>query len=67
MQKKGLTTYESFRKAVLTETGVSFCTRLHFGRQLPGETNFYVRLAYSGIDVEDIKEGLGKFKAWAES
>ncbi len=67
MQKKDLTTYDSFRKAMLTETGVSVCTRLHFGRPMPGETNFYIRLAYSGIHVEDIKEGLGKFKAWAES
>lgn len=67
MEKKGLTTYDSFRKAILTETGVSVCTRLHFGRALPGEQNFYLRLAYSGINVEDIREGLGKFKAWAES
>lgn len=66
MAKKGLTDYDSLRKTVLTETGVSFCTRLHFGRPLPGEETFYIRLAYSGINVEEIQEGLGKFKAWAE-
>ncbi len=66
MAKKGLTDYESLRKTVLTETGVSFCTRLHFGRPLPGEDKFYIRLAYSGINVGEIQEGLGKFKAWAE-
>ncbi len=66
MAKKGLTDYESLRKTVLTETGVSFCTRLHFGRLLPGEDKFYIRLAYSGINVGEIQEGLGKFKAWAE-
>jgi aspartate/methionine/tyrosine aminotransferase len=67
MQKKGLTNYDEFRRSVLQETGVSFCTRLHFGRPLPGEKNFYIRLAYSGIDVAEIKEGLKKFKAFIES
>ncbi len=67
MQKKGLSDYDKFRKRVLKETGVSFCTRLHFGRPLPGEENFYIRLAYSGIDTSEIKEGLEKFKAFIES
>jgi len=67
MQKKGLSDYDKFRKRVLNETGVSFCTRLHFGRPLPGEENFYIRLAYSGIDTLEIKEGLEKFKAFIES
>jgi len=67
MQKKGLTNYDDFRKTLLRETGVSFCTRLHFGRPLEGEENFYIRLAYSGIDTAEIKEGLGKFKAFIES
>jgi aspartate/methionine/tyrosine aminotransferase len=67
MQKKGLTNYDDFRQTLLRETGVSFCTRLHFGRPLEGEKNFYIRLAYSGIDIEEIKEGLGKFKAFIES
>jgi aspartate/methionine/tyrosine aminotransferase len=66
MQKTGLTDYDSFRKTVLQETGVSFCTRLHFGRPLAGEDNNYIRLAYSGIDLPEIKEGLGKLKAFIE-
>ena len=55
-----------FRRAVLRETGVAFCSRLHFGRPLVSEKDFYLRLAYSGIDISDIKEGLGKFKAYIE-
>lgn len=66
MQAKGLTDYEAFRKAALQETGVSFCTRKHFGSPIPGEKEFYIRFAYSGIDLDQIEEGLGKFKAWAE-
>ena len=66
MQRKGLESYDELRRAALEQTGVSFCTRLHFGRALPGETESYVRFAYSGIDVPDIEEGLGKLKAWAE-
>ena len=67
MQKKGLTHYDDFRRTVLHKTGVSFCTRLHFGRPLEGEDNYYIRLAYSGIDTSEIKEGLGKFKAFIEN
>jgi aspartate/methionine/tyrosine aminotransferase len=67
MRKKGLSNYDDFRRTVLRETGVSFCTRLHFGRPLEGEDKFYIRLAYSGIDTLEIKEGLGKFKAFIES
>jgi aspartate/methionine/tyrosine aminotransferase len=66
MRKKGLTNYDDFRKTVLRETGVSVCTRLHFGRALDGEKDFYIRLAYSGIDTSDIKEGLMKLKAFLE-
>jgi aspartate/methionine/tyrosine aminotransferase len=67
MKTKGFETYEELRKAALHETGVSFCTRLHFGRELPGEAERYIRLAYSGIDVADIQEGLGKLKVFLES
>lgn len=62
MKKTGLIDYNDFRKTVLEETGVSFCTRLHFGRPLEGEDNYYIRMAYSGIDIPEIKEGLTKFK-----
>ena len=67
MARKGLSTYDELRRAALAETGVSFCTRLHFGRALPGEKDAYVRFAYSGITVPLIEEGLGKLKAWAEA
>jgi aspartate/methionine/tyrosine aminotransferase len=66
MQRKGLNDYDEFRRSVLTATGVSFCTRLHFGRPLAGEKNAYIRLAYSGIDKSEIEEGLSKFKAFIE-
>ena len=65
MEHKGLTSYDELRRAALEETGVSFCTRLHFGRALPGEERSYVRLAYSGISAELIREGLGRLKEWA--
>jgi len=53
---------EDFRQLCLKETGVSFCTRRHFGRPLPGETEQYIRLAYSGIDLSQIEEGMKKLK-----
>ena len=67
MRHKGISDYETFRRTLLQETGVSVCTRLHFGRALPGETNHYIRLAYSGIDTPMIKEGLALFKKYLES
>jgi aspartate/methionine/tyrosine aminotransferase len=66
MERKGLD-YEELRTQALEKTGVSFCTRQHFGRILPGETQKYVRLAYSGIDSSDIEEGLTRFKKFLES
>jgi aspartate/methionine/tyrosine aminotransferase len=65
MEHKGLETYDQLRRTALEEAGVSFCTRLHFGRALPGEERRYVRLAYSGISTDLIREGLGKLKEWA--
>ena len=67
MKKTGLTDYDAFRQTVLKETGVSFCTRLHFGRPLEGENNYYIRMAYSGIEKAEIKEGLKKFKEFIEA
>jgi aspartate/methionine/tyrosine aminotransferase len=67
MQRKGFNDDESFRRALLQATGVSVCTRQHFGRPLPGETDHYIRLAYSGIDASDIDEGLARFKAFVEN
>jgi len=65
MEHKGFETYDQLRRAALEQAGVSFCTRLHFGRALPGEERRYVRLAYSGISTDLIREGLGKLKEWA--
>ena len=64
MKNKGFLDLEAFRKAALQETGVSFCTRNHFGTPLPGETEKYIRFAYSGIDDDEIREGLGKLQRW---
>ena len=61
---KGLANVTEFATAALHDTGVSFCTRHHFGSAQPGETESYIRLAYSGISVDDITEGLGRFAAW---
>lgn len=66
MKNKGIADYETFRKTILHETGVSVCTRMHFGKPLEGETRSYIRLAYSGIDVPEIEEGLTKLKAFLE-
>jgi aspartate/methionine/tyrosine aminotransferase len=67
MERKGMKDYEVFRREALHATGVSFTTRLHFGREIPGEANRYIRFAYSGIDVADIEESLVSFKDWAEA
>jgi aspartate/methionine/tyrosine aminotransferase len=65
MERKGLETYDQLRRAALEQTGCSFCTRLHFGRALAGEERRYVRIAYSGISTELIREGLGRLREWA--
>lgn len=67
MKNKGINDYDQFRRAILEKSGVSVCTRLHFGRALEGETNYYIRLAYSGIDTTEIEEGLHKLKVFLES
>jgi aspartate/methionine/tyrosine aminotransferase len=67
MQRKGFSDYESFRRSLLQATGVSVCARIHFGRPLPGETDYYIRLAYSGIDASEIRAGLAEFKAFVEA
>jgi len=66
MRRKGFADYESFRRSLLQATGVSVCARTHFGRPLPGESGFYIRLAYSGIDAAEIRAGLAEFKAFVE-
>ena len=58
---------EEFRKSTLRETGVSFCGRHHFGRPLENETDFYIRMAFSGIGQEDLLEGMDLFRNWIDS
>ncbi len=48
-------------------TSILFCSRIHFGRMLPGGTERYIRFAYSGINTADIQEGIARFKNWIES
>ena len=67
MKRKCFASYDDLRKSVLAHTGVSFCTRLHFGPEMPGEAERYIRLAYSGINADQIEEGLGKLKKYLES
>jgi len=67
MERMGYTAVGDFASAALYETGVSFCTREHFGRRQPGEERQYIRLAYSGIDVADIRDGLGRLRKWIET
>ncbi len=67
MNALGFTEVAEFSDAALRATGVSFCTRRHFGRPLPGETEQFVRFAYSGISVDDIRAGVGKLRDWIEA
>ena len=68
MERKGFgENYAALAEDILVQTGVSLCTRLHFGRPLPGENRRFVRLAYSGIDVADIRKGLQALKTYASS
>ena len=67
MERKGFTDIDQLMDEALIETSVSFCTRKHFGRLLEGETNHYLRFAYSGIDIDDINEGLARLKNYFEA
>jgi aspartate/methionine/tyrosine aminotransferase len=66
MQRKGLTDVNKLMQEALVKTNVSFCTRNHFGRPIPGETDYFIRLAYSGIDVPSIHTGLQQLKEYFE-
>ncbi|STX03958.1 Aspartate aminotransferase [Kocuria rosea] len=67
MESLGYTAVGDFATAALHQTGVSFCTREHFGRRQLDEDRQYIRLAYSGIDVADIRDGLGRLREWIET
>ena len=63
----GASDVTDFAEKALHATGVSFCTRRHFGRPQPGETRDYIRFAYSGIKSDDIRDGLGLLGQWIAS
>jgi aspartate/methionine/tyrosine aminotransferase len=67
MHRKGLSDVNDLMTAALTVANVSCCTRKHFGRPLTGETEHYIRFTYSGIDVDDITEGLVRLKRFMEA
>ena len=64
LKNTGFTDVEEFRKTILNETGVSFCGRHHFGRPLDNESDYYIRLAFSGINKDDLEEGMNLFREW---
>ena len=66
-RRMGFDDVTAFADAALHATGVSFCTRKHFGRPQPGEIGHFVRFAYSGLDVDAIGEGLAALRSWIEA
>ena len=66
-RRRGYTDQQKFRIDTLQQTGISFCSRSHFGKPLPGEDRVYIRFAFSGINVDRIRGGLAKLKAYWES
>ena len=64
MERKGIDDLAEFAEQALHATGVSFCTRRHFGRPQPGENRNYVRFAFSGINKEDVREGMDLLGNW---
>jgi len=65
-KRKAYSDAAKFRLDALHETGVSFCSREHFGRPLPGEDRVFIRFAYSGINVDKIQQGLLALKNFWE-
>ncbi|PIE33996.1 MAG: aspartate aminotransferase [Ilumatobacter coccineus] len=64
MAQVGIDSVADFATAALHNTGVSFCTRHHFGTAGADETDHYIRFAYSGIEVDQIEEGIHKLANW---
>jgi aspartate/methionine/tyrosine aminotransferase len=67
LEVAGFSDVAVFAEEALQNTGVSFCTRRHFGTPQPGETEQYARFAYSGIGESDITDGLKGLRSWIES
>jgi aspartate/methionine/tyrosine aminotransferase len=66
VRHKGYRDVAELATAALHETGVSFCTRHHFGTRQNDETEHYIRLAYSGISCEMITAGIARLAEWAQ-
>jgi len=67
MDKKGIKSLDELVFRVIADTGVAFTTRSHFGRRLPDEKRYYIRIAYSGVTKDEIREGLNRLKEWFEN
>ena len=67
MARKGFADVNQLMTEALHQADVSFCTRKHFGRPVAGETQHYIRFAYSGIDVADINAGIARLKRYFEA
>lgn len=63
-ERLGATSLEDFRCRTLEATGVSFCTREHFGASLSEEPQKFIRFAFSGIPTKDIREGIGRLQEY---
>lgn len=66
MKRKGFSDVNQLMTDALEQCNVSFCTRKHFGKPMPGEEEHYIRLAYSGIGVDEIEEGMAALKGYFE-
>jgi hypothetical protein len=64
VDRMGFSSVSDLAAAALHVAGVSFCARHHFGTSQADERGRCIRLAYSGISVDDIREGLGRLADW---
>ena len=67
MARTGHDDVAKFATDALHNSGMSFCTRKHFGRPAESETGNYIRLAYSGINNPQIDKGLARLAEWVNS
>jgi aspartate/methionine/tyrosine aminotransferase len=67
MARTGHDDVAKFAIDALHNSGMSFCTRKHFGRPADDEKGNYIRLAYSGINNPQIDKGLSRLAEWVNS
>ena len=67
MARTGHDDVANFAIDALRNSGMSFCTRKHFGRPADNEKGNYIRLAYSGINNPQIDRGLARLAEWVNS